>query len=394
MGAYGLSMATVPNGDAVADYEISPTSHEMSETITDPFPNTGWVDPQNGNEIGDICAYVFGSLTPQGGDITLHGDQYLIQQEWSNTGGTGNKGACLSGYHRPATLPVNSTADSVAANGTTPLCPNTPGGDTGSNSKYILRCAIGDADNDALASTPNHTITFGNCGQTCSIKLGSALPNLAAYGLTLNGGGTALLNGNHQVTSGLVIRSSHATVKGLTLENVKGNAITASGTVKSTTIGGAEPNTIINNSGYGAVIGSSSTDASNALISKNVMYGNTLGGIYLDGLSAASCASGTTGSPNAYLACPTITSALPSAVAGTSSCTNSCTVELFQVPTTADKSGHGQAQKYLGSGTTTAAGTWTVTPSSTLTASSKVTATVTNTSTGQTSEFAFNKSVS
>lgn len=51
--------------------------HEFAETVTDPFPNSGWVD-SSGNENGDKCQW-------QGiGNVTF-GDQYFaMQPTWSN----------------------------------------------------------------------------------------------------------------------------------------------------------------------------------------------------------------------------------------------------------------------------------------------------------------------
>ncbi|HZT96003.1 MAG TPA: right-handed parallel beta-helix repeat-containing protein [Chloroflexota bacterium] len=381
-----------PNGDPVADYEISPMSHEMSETITDPMPNSGWVDSSDGYEIGDICAYVFAPLSTQNGDVTLHGHQYLIQEEWSNAVGPGQTAAnCLMAYHRAASLPVNSAAD-ASPGGTTPLCPNTPGGDSGSTSSYLLRCAVDDANNDALAGTVNHLITFAGCPKPCAISLQAPLPWLSASGLAIYGGGYTTLNGHKSVAVGLRDVASHTTVRGMTIENFAGPGVDITSKATGVMIGGTGPNTIINNSGYSVVVGASTSDAVAAVISRNRMYGNG-NGIYLAGLAPASCASGLSGSPNGYLACPAITSALPTLVTGTSSCVSSCTVELFAVPSTPDKSGHGQAQTFLGSGTTNATGAWTVTPAKAPTAGSRVTATVTNTTTGQTSEFAADQSV-
>ena len=51
------------------------SSHELCEAITDPQPGTGWVN-QQGQEIGDICAWQTGVL---GG--------YTVQEEWSNSAG-------------------------------------------------------------------------------------------------------------------------------------------------------------------------------------------------------------------------------------------------------------------------------------------------------------------
>ncbi|HEX9064332.1 MAG TPA: hypothetical protein VF843_04445, partial [Streptosporangiaceae bacterium] len=49
-----------PNGNADADTEISPTSHEIMEAATDPNTVNGWYD-RLGFENGDECAYVFGA---------------------------------------------------------------------------------------------------------------------------------------------------------------------------------------------------------------------------------------------------------------------------------------------------------------------------------------------
>jgi hypothetical protein len=75
-----------PNGDADADTEVSPTSHEIMEAITDPDVTTGWYD-SSGYENGDECAYVFGAT--QGTDGQLYNQvidhrHYLTQEEFSN----------------------------------------------------------------------------------------------------------------------------------------------------------------------------------------------------------------------------------------------------------------------------------------------------------------------
>jgi hypothetical protein len=76
-----------PNGNADADTEISPTSHELMEAITDPDTVTGWYDAA-GYENGDECAYVYG--TPVGGSAgsfynqVINGHNYLTQEEFSN----------------------------------------------------------------------------------------------------------------------------------------------------------------------------------------------------------------------------------------------------------------------------------------------------------------------
>jgi hypothetical protein len=75
-----------PNGNADADTEVSPTSHEIMEAITDPDTETGWYD-DIGYENGDECAYVFGSTQGTAGQFynqVINHDHYLTQEEFSN----------------------------------------------------------------------------------------------------------------------------------------------------------------------------------------------------------------------------------------------------------------------------------------------------------------------
>jgi len=79
-----------PNGNP-SDPEVSTTSHEHNESITDPF-GTGWWDSNpndsaSGDENGDMCAYDFGTTTGPANaewDQTINGHHYLMQLEWSN----------------------------------------------------------------------------------------------------------------------------------------------------------------------------------------------------------------------------------------------------------------------------------------------------------------------
>jgi type II secretory pathway pseudopilin PulG len=75
-----------PNGNPDADVEISPTSHEINEAITDPDGETGWGD-SSGNENGDDCAYIFGATKGNAGALynqSILGSRYITQQEFSN----------------------------------------------------------------------------------------------------------------------------------------------------------------------------------------------------------------------------------------------------------------------------------------------------------------------
>lgn len=100
-GGHGIIESPHYLGDQVekdADVEVSPLSHEIMESITDPNGVNGWRDTI-GNENGDDCAYVYGEGTGQGGDglwndvpgpagghynQTINGDHWLTQEEFSN----------------------------------------------------------------------------------------------------------------------------------------------------------------------------------------------------------------------------------------------------------------------------------------------------------------------
>jgi len=72
-----------PNGSASLDAMASVLTHEIDETITDPFLNA-WYDVY-GSENADKCAWTFGATTTTSGymyNIQLGSYKYLIQQNW------------------------------------------------------------------------------------------------------------------------------------------------------------------------------------------------------------------------------------------------------------------------------------------------------------------------
>jgi hypothetical protein len=86
-----------PNGNPDADVEVSPTSHEIMEAITDPDTETGWYD-SSGFENGDECAYVFGATHGKPGRMfnqVINGNRYLTQEEFSNINFAFTGGGCL-----------------------------------------------------------------------------------------------------------------------------------------------------------------------------------------------------------------------------------------------------------------------------------------------------------
>jgi hypothetical protein len=69
--------------------------HEMAETITDQFPNGGWLD-RNGEENADKCAWI---SSGQGASATVTlagGVTYPVQSLWSNAFNSGRGGCVLS----------------------------------------------------------------------------------------------------------------------------------------------------------------------------------------------------------------------------------------------------------------------------------------------------------
>jgi hypothetical protein len=69
--------------------------HEMAETITDQFPNTGWLD-SGGAENGDKCAWI---TSGQGAsaDTTLSTGTFPVQSLWSNAFNS-DAGGCVLSY--------------------------------------------------------------------------------------------------------------------------------------------------------------------------------------------------------------------------------------------------------------------------------------------------------
>jgi len=86
-----------PNKNIDGDTETSPTSHEISEAITDPNVFNGWFD-SSGYENGDECAYVYGAMAGKPGQMynqVINRHKYLTQEEFSNTDYALTGGGCV-----------------------------------------------------------------------------------------------------------------------------------------------------------------------------------------------------------------------------------------------------------------------------------------------------------
>ena len=69
--------------------------HEYAETITDPYPDTGWLD-RFAAENGDKCAWI-SSGQGAAADISLGGASYAVQSLWSNAFNN-RSGGCVNSY--------------------------------------------------------------------------------------------------------------------------------------------------------------------------------------------------------------------------------------------------------------------------------------------------------
>jgi hypothetical protein len=65
--------------------------HEYAETLTDPYPSTGWVD-SSGNENGDKCAWI-ASGPGASQNLTLTTGSFPVQSTWANDA-NGGSGGC------------------------------------------------------------------------------------------------------------------------------------------------------------------------------------------------------------------------------------------------------------------------------------------------------------
>jgi len=68
--------------------------HEMAETITDQFPNGGWLD-RNGEENGDKCAWI-SSGPGASSSVSMNGASFPVQSLWSNAFNSNSGGCVLS----------------------------------------------------------------------------------------------------------------------------------------------------------------------------------------------------------------------------------------------------------------------------------------------------------
>jgi hypothetical protein len=147
---------TFPNGVNI-DIELSPVSHEMFESNTDPLLNAWFGTGGLSDEIGDKCAYNYGFFSPDGTNIVLMGHPFQLQQEFSNdiTACTKRFGAA------PGTSIPSSLNFGTVAAGTTRtknvLIQNNAGGDL---NVLNIRLGPGTDPSYSLLNVPPTTATL------------------------------------------------------------------------------------------------------------------------------------------------------------------------------------------------------------------------------------------
>ena len=72
------------------------SGHEAAESITDPFPNSGWLDGA-GSEIGDKCAWIATGSAGASQNVTISTGTFAVQSLWSNAAAT-DKGGCVVSF--------------------------------------------------------------------------------------------------------------------------------------------------------------------------------------------------------------------------------------------------------------------------------------------------------
>ena len=170
----GTSVAASPNNDLAADSEIDVTSHELFESVTDPFGDGWYGDSSTSDEIGDLCNFFLGpTINADGSNVALHFDEFAVQQEWSN-----NNSGCFLPQSRATALqgePATATLDghTSATNGCTqnPF----PANDDGSTPSGTLPFTLN------FFGTQYSQLYVNNNG---NVTFGSPLSTFTPFGLT------------------------------------------------------------------------------------------------------------------------------------------------------------------------------------------------------------------
>ena len=181
-GASGCTaQSPSPNGDTGADSMISVLAHELAETVSDPQGNAWYAS--NGQENGDLCAWIFGTTytAPNGSaaNVNINGTNYLMQQIWLNANG----GSCALSYAATPDFSFSATPASrsvTEGTGTTYTASVTPlGGFSGTVNLTVSGLPTG-----ATASFSPTSLTSGS--STLTVNTVASTPT-GTFQLTITG---------------------------------------------------------------------------------------------------------------------------------------------------------------------------------------------------------------
>ena len=186
-GVSGCLSGEYPNGDSGADSTLSVTSHENIEAITDPL-GTAWYD-SSGEEIGDKCAWNFGSAL--GGSTgaeyneSVSAGKYWLQQEWSNqsSGCVQQMSSAVSNNFSIAASPSSvsvAQGHSVTASVSTAV--------TSGSAQSVALSATG-LPSGATAGFSPSSVTAGGAS-TLTLSAGTSTP-AGSYSVTVTGTGAS-----------------------------------------------------------------------------------------------------------------------------------------------------------------------------------------------------------
>ncbi len=198
-----------PNANPGADAMASVIAHELEESVTDPGLSA-WYD-SNGSEIADKCAWTFGAtyraINGSKANMSLGGMDYLIQQDWVNSGG----GYCaLSASYGP-----DFALESAAGSQTTSPGGVTPGYNVAvipvrgfsSSITFIVNGLPTGATTSAISASPTNA--------SFTISAGTAAPG--TYPLTVIGAAGSL---SHSASATLVISGHTGAADILTIGSI------------------------------------------------------------------------------------------------------------------------------------------------------------------------------
>jgi serine protease len=111
----------VNSGGTLDGYSIV-EGHEYAETLTDQFPNKGWVNASSGEENGDECAWISPGSSGGAADVTTATGSFAMQSTWSNdTNACAISHAVVTGSNPNTVMVTNPGSQSGTAGTATSL---------------------------------------------------------------------------------------------------------------------------------------------------------------------------------------------------------------------------------------------------------------------------------